>query len=66
MLHAAVIGTYAAPLRMHVRRYAWIYSMVCACAAAPHTNAMCYESPFAAVCFACAEAKGSLYWCTTR
>ena len=60
MLHAAVLGTYAAPLRMLVRSYAWIYLVVCAGAALPGQNAMCSESPFAAACYAGAESSGGV------
>ena len=42
VLHAAVLGTYAAPLRMLVRSYAWMYLVVCAGAAVPGRNAMSY------------------------
>ena len=37
-----------------------MYLVVCAGAAVSGQNAMCYETPFAAACCACAESSGGL------
>ena len=58
--HAAVLGTYAASLRMLVRSYARMYRVVCAGTAVPGQKAMCNELPFAAACCAGAESFGGL------
>ena len=55
-----LLGTYAAQLRMLVRSYAWMFLVVCAGGAVSGQNAMCYESPFAAVCCACTASSGRL------
>ena len=41
VLHAALLGTYAAQLRMLVRSYAWMYLLERAGAAVQGQNAMC-------------------------
>ena len=58
--YAGVHGTYAIPLRMLVRSYAWMYLVLCAGAAVPGQNVLCCVSQFAAVCCTSAVTSGGL------